>query len=194
MLWGTRNYGRAGELLQQALYAARSLDDPARVGRSLNQLGNWLMNTEQPFAALRLHEEALAIFRRLDNRAGMAETLDLLAIVHYNCGDLLAGHQCYEEAIPLWRALGDRQGLVHSLGGWSLRADFTLEYDSTPVDECIPYAEESMRLARSIEWRSGESLALICAGLVFVQAGRYNEALEYYTEALAIAREIEHPG
>lgn len=193
-LWGTRDYARVGEYLHQALAAARELGDQALVGRTLNQLGNWQMNIEQPFAARRYHEEALETFRRLADRAGTAETLDMLAIVQYNCGDLLGGRCSYEEAVPLWRELDDRRGLLHSLSGLALRADFNHEYDPLPVAECIPHGEESMRIAQAIHWQSAESMALICVGLVYTQAGDWQTALDRYVQAIAIAREIEHPG
>ncbi len=193
-LWGTRDYARVGDYLQQALTAARDLDDQALIGRTLNQLGNWQMNLEQPFAALHYHEEALGIFRRLADPAGTAETLDMLAIVQYNCGDLLGGRYSYEEAVPLWRALDDQRGLLHSLSGLALRADFNLEYDPWPVAECLPYGEESVRIAQAIHWQSAESMALICVGLAYTQAGGWHTALNRQAQALAIAREIDHPG
>ena len=44
----------------------------ALVARSLNRVGNWHVNLEEPQAGLPHHEEALAIFERLGDRRGVA--------------------------------------------------------------------------------------------------------------------------
>ncbi len=64
-----------------------SMGDAAAIGHSLNRLGNWLMNSGQPFEALDYHREALDVFERLDDRAGIAATLDLLAMTSNQCSD-----------------------------------------------------------------------------------------------------------
>ena len=81
-LWAGRDYAQAGDYYQQALALARTMDDPATVAHSLNRLGNWYLNAEQPHEALRCHQEALATFQ--DCTIGMARpTLDLLGMASY---------------------------------------------------------------------------------------------------------------
>lgn len=193
-LWTARDFAKPGDYFRQAHDLARTLADPALIARSLNSIGNWHMNQDQPFAALRDHREALAVFQTISDPAGIAQTLDLLAITSFNCGDLLSGRRYYREALPLWRQLDDRQGLLHTLSGIGLAVDFEFEFDDAPVAECLPWAEQAVQVSRDIGWRSGESLSLVTLGLVLYQGGQYGPALEALNHALALAEEIEHHG
>jgi predicted ATPase len=51
-LWTARNMAQAGAYLDQALTLARRMGDPALLAASLNRIGNWRLNMEQPIAAL----------------------------------------------------------------------------------------------------------------------------------------------
>ena len=192
LLWTTRDYDRSGEFIAAALSQARRHDVPQRIAVSLNQMGNWRMNRERPFAALRDHEEALAIFASLDDRTGLAETLDLLAITRFNCGDLIGGRVDCRQAISLWQALDDRRGLLMSQAGLALAADFELEFDDEPVADNLPAGRQAVQTARSITWRSGEVLATICVGLAEGRRGQWGAALDILQAAIDAAIDIEH--
>src|SRR5258708_18029131 len=51
-LWAGRDYGEAGEYFRRALDLARTLNDPEALGHSLNRVGNWYANIDQPYDAL----------------------------------------------------------------------------------------------------------------------------------------------
>ena len=87
------------------------MDDPATLAHSLNRLGNWHLNVEQPHEALRCHQEALATFQALSDRRGKASTLDLLGMASLLSGDLMQSAVYYQQAIVLFRELDDRQRL-----------------------------------------------------------------------------------
>jgi predicted ATPase len=120
-LWAERDYVEAETWLRQALDIAQTLNDPALHARSLNRIGNWHLNVEQPGEALRYHREALAIFHELHDSRGIAETLDLLGMVSYLESDLIQGTAYFQQAIALFDELGDRQGLTSSLATLILR-------------------------------------------------------------------------
>ena len=111
-LWTGRDYTQAGTYYQQALELARSMNDPLMLAHSLNRLGNWHLNTEQPLEARRYHQEALATFQRVNDQHGLAETFDLLGMANYLSGDrasrdglLSTSHR----ALPAtWRPSGTR--------------------------------------------------------------------------------------
>jgi tetratricopeptide (TPR) repeat protein len=108
------DYTLAGDYLHQALALARELGDAPVLAHTLNRLGNWYVNVEQPFVGRRYHEEALAIFRGRDDRRGIAETLDLLGLASNMADDLVQSATSYEEAVVLFHELDDRQGLASS--------------------------------------------------------------------------------
>ena len=51
-LWASRDYTRTGDYLEQALALARAMGDPATLAHSLNRVGNWHINLEQPAIGL----------------------------------------------------------------------------------------------------------------------------------------------
>lgn len=108
-LWAGRNYAQAGDYYQRALALAHTLDDPAVLAHSLNRLGNWYLNAEQPGESLRYHQEALATFQAFSDLSGKAATLDLLGMASLLGGDLQQSAAYYEQAIALSRKLDQRQ-------------------------------------------------------------------------------------
>jgi ATP/maltotriose-dependent transcriptional regulator MalT len=156
------------------------MGDPAAIGHSLNRLGNWLMNSGQPFEALNYHREALDVFETLDDRAGIAATLDLLAMTSNQCGDGAGTVTYYERAIPLLRELNDRQTLASSL---TMLSNYTL--DEAQVREAV-------ELAREIDWRAGEAYALAYLGSLLAYRGDYGQGLSAAQGGLELAQAIDH--
>ena len=190
-LWATRDYAPAGNYFQQALMLVRTLDDPAALGFTLNHLGNWRMNQERPYDALRDHLEALSIFQSLSDLRGTAQTLDFLGVTSFNCGDVVQSRKYYQQALPLLQQVGDRRGLMHTLSGMALSVDFDLEVDDSQMDEAVAWGKHGLQVSREIVWRSGEALTLICLGLAYRQQGDYGETLVHFEQALDAAAEIE---
>ncbi len=179
-LWTSRDYEKSGEYCQQALELARSIKDETAIGHSLNRLGNWLMNTGQPLAALDCHREALACFETLDDQRGIAATLDLLASTNFFCGQFSEAVAFYERAIQVLRQLNDHQTLISSLANLVL---LTLD---------VEQIREAVDMARDIEWRTGEAFALHNLGLVLSTRGQVGQGLEALERGLELAQAIDH--
>ncbi len=194
-LWAERDYAQAETWFRQALVLSQSLDDPALHARSLNRIGNWLLNVEQPNEALRYHQEALTIFQQLHDSRGIAETLDLLGMTSYLGGDLIGGTAYYRRAIALFRELEDKPGLTSSLATLALRGP-NYQTDSLisagSLAEAYQDAEQALRIARAIGQRSAEAYALFQSGLCLGSQGEYERAFEVTRQSLQIAEEIEH--
>lgn len=195
-LWTARDYTRAGDYLHHALELARDVDDASILAHSLNRLGNWYINREQPGDARRYHEEALTIFQTRSDRHGLAETLDFLGVASWMGGDLIAGMGYYEQAIALWRALEERRGLVSSLATFAMRSASyfctTTVWPPASGADCVRDGEEAIKLARQMGWRSAEGSALLFLGLGLGPRGEYAQALKCARAGLEIASEIEH--
>lgn len=195
LLWASQDYAQAGDYFRQALNLARRSNEPDTLARSLNRVGNWQANIEQPFAALDHHQEALAIFETLADRAGQAETLDFLGMASFMAGDLFKSCVYYERAVTLFRELDNRTGLVSSLPMLALvkRNIFSLGVPAdTDLSQCVPLAESAVELARDIEWRAGECNAFLALGLTYAFQGDYGQGLAAINQAVTIAEEIKH--
>jgi tetratricopeptide (TPR) repeat protein len=195
-LWAARNYAQTGDYYQRALALARTLDDPAALARSLNRLGNWHLNVEQPHEALHRHQEALATFQGLQDRSGLAETLDLLGMASYLSGGLIQSTAYYQQAVSLFRELDKREGLIsslvtlmHSCGNYQTE---TLVPAATSWADAHQMDELALKVAREIGQRSGEAYALRALGQCLGPRGEYAQALELAQDGLRIAEEIGH--
>jgi DNA-binding CsgD family transcriptional regulator/tetratricopeptide (TPR) repeat protein len=197
LLWASRDYGQAGEAYRQALDLARAMGDPATLGHSLNRIGNWHVNVEQPLVGRRYHEEALTIFEALADRRGMAETLDLLGMAMCCSGELRRSMAVYDRAAGLLRELEDRHAnLVMSLALLASRAgDYhfdPLSLDRGDFSRATAAGQAARAMAREMEWRAGEAFACCQLAQCLGARGQYSQALAMAQAAHHIAAEIEH--
>ncbi len=196
LLWAGRDYAQAGSYYQQALALARTMDDPAALAHSLNRLGNWYLNAEQPQEALRCHQEALATFDALSDLHGKAATLDLLGVASLLSGDLVQSAVYNQQAIVLLRELDERQRLISSLMTLMLCGGHYQNDTAVPAAlgfaELLQHGELALKIAGEIGSRSDEAYTLINMAMYLGPRGEYARALEVAQRGLAIAEEIEH--
>ena len=195
-LWTSRDYGQSRDYIDHALELAKELGDPALLAGSLNWVGNWHTNAENPAAAMGYHQEALAIFEQSGDRENLAMTLDLLGITSNLRGDLAAGVGYYDRAIPIFRAIKDRAGLADSLTGRGI-AGSSLYVAPTVVSPSMPVAarndlEEALQISREISSPSAEAWALWALSLWSTGQGQFGRALDTATSALRVASAIGH--
>jgi hypothetical protein len=62
-LWASRDYQRTGEFNQRARASSRQLGASVPVARSMNAMGNWYLNQDEPSEAVRYHLEALSRYQ-----------------------------------------------------------------------------------------------------------------------------------
>jgi len=195
-LWAQRDYTQAGTCFQQALALARSMDDPLTLAHSLNRLGNWHLNVEQPLEALRSHQEALAVFQQAQDQHGIAETYDLLGMTSCLGGNLLQGSAYCQQASALFQQFDDRQALASSLttlmvsaGGYETE---TMVSGTISYGDAVHFGEQALKIAREIGQRSAEIYALLALGQYLGPRGEYARALEVVQAGLALAEQFEH--
>jgi DNA-binding CsgD family transcriptional regulator/Flp pilus assembly protein TadD len=195
-LWAGRDYAQAGHWFRRSLDRAQVLADPKLHARSLNRIGNWLVNTGRAADGLHAHQEALAMFEALQDSQGMAETIDLLGMANGIYGDIVNAVEQYERAIALLRALSDHQGLISSLTtraayacpGW---AETTYSVCEQP-EHCSRDITEALNLARQVESLVSQAYVEWIAGGVFASFGELGRGLAHAQESLRIAAEIKH--
>jgi tetratricopeptide (TPR) repeat protein len=172
------------------------MGDPEVLAESLNWMGNWYLNQEDPLAAVEHHEKALEIFEQAGDRRGLATTLDLLGIASLLGGDITACVGYYDRAIPLFRELHDQSRLGSSLTGRG-HAGCTTYTLLTLVASAIPISprrdfEEAARITREIGSPAGEAWVHWSVGQLETVQGRYGQALEVIQRGLDIANQIRH--
>jgi tetratricopeptide (TPR) repeat protein len=179
-----------------ALDLARRMDDPAVLAASLNWMGNWHLNREDPGAGIGYHAEALEIFEELGEQRGLAATLDLLGIASLLGGNIGASVAYYDRAIALFRELGDRASLASSLtgrghAGGTTSVSLTILPPATPTTSRRDF-EEAQRITREIGSPAGEAWVLWSVALLHLARGQYGQALEASRKCLEISTRIGH--
>jgi DNA-binding CsgD family transcriptional regulator len=195
-LWSERNYAQAGAWLLRARDLAERLGDQTLQARSLNRIGNWLVNTGRIEEGLQAHHDALGLFEEQHDTQGMAETLDLLGTAHGMRGERIQAVASLGRAISLFRDLGDTHHLISSL---TMRAIQSMPGSSEtafaslrPLDACAQDASEALQIARQVESLAGHAFAENALGHTFLAFGEFGSALMHAREAQRIATEIEH--
>ncbi len=195
-LWTGSDYTQAGSWFREALTLASALADPVLQARSLNRLGNWLVNTGQPEEGLQAHREALALFETIEDTQGMAETLDLLGQAHGLHNDLITSVNEFGRAIDLFRALNNTQSLVSSLTSRAVYAGPNLAETTLSAlltrDECLRDTAEAIQLARRIDSPADQAFAEFVSGMLLTSFGEFGSALIHGQGALRLATEIQH--
>ena len=195
-LWSGRDYVQAGYWFRRSLDQAQVLADPKLHARSLNRIGNWLINTGRAADSLQTHQEALAIFEVLQDSQGMAETFDLLGMANGLYGDTVNAAELYERAIVLFRSLSDHQGLISSLAtrtslacaGWTETTYSVCER----LEDCSRNIMEALHLARQIESLTAQAYVGWDGGRSLASFGEIGRGLTLAQESLRIATEIQH--
>jgi adenylate cyclase len=194
-LWASRDYGRARGYFEPALELARRTDDPAVLADSLNWMGNWHANAEEPLTAVKYHQQALEIVEVLGDRHDLANTLDLLGLAYLLGGDLTASVPHYDRCIALSREVGDLPRLVTGLIARAVNVSMLVMLASIPATtppDARGDLEEVLRIAREIDSAADEAWAHWALGLLHTVRGRFGPALEAMHSGLRIASEIEH--
>ncbi len=196
MLWAARDYERAGSYRHSALEVARAVGDPTLIAQSLNRVGNWYINREDPHSGIPYHDEALAMFENARDRRGVAETVDLLAMANHLAGAQGTAVPLYERAVALFTGIDDRRGLANALSvlvacGPSHHASAGPVCTSVHTPDLLT-SERAIRLATDIGWRAGEAFSRYLLADCLAWRGDFERALRRARESLAIAVEIEH--
>jgi tetratricopeptide (TPR) repeat protein len=183
-LWTGLDYTEAGEYLDRALALARTTKDPLILARTLNRVGNWQMNLEEPLKGLEHHREALSLFQASSDQRGLAETLDFLGVASLMSGDLLASADYYAQAIALAHRLGLRSSEAFSLIFGGLCLGYRGEYG-----RALSSAERGLRIAEEIEHGPWMATGYLLLGIISLELLDFQNAQRQLERALRLAIE-----
>ncbi len=196
VLWAERDYDRGGEALHESLALARQELSDIEVARSLNAVGNWHLNHEEPHPAIGYHQQALAIFTNHHDQHGVAASLDLLALAQYVAGDVRQAARQFEHAVELLEALDDQQLLSSALANWAMAGGY-FESDAVAIAEgtlqyWLAISARARSMAQEIGWAAGQAYAEIQAGAMIASRGEMDQAMVLVDEGMHLAERIGH--
>lgn len=193
--WLARDYARAGEYFEKALELARTGSDTTRLAHSLNRAGNWHLNNGEPHRALALHTEALGMFRAVNDVHGVAETEDFLGMTHLLGANYAEAMRHSQIALAQFQAVGDPLATANTR--IAIQLQDALIQGNTQVATPGPGTLESrlteiLTETRQLGWRAAEAFGLLVLGEGFASHGEYGRGLELETQAIELARAIQH--
>lgn len=194
-MWAARDYEWTGHYYRQALEVARRSGDVSKTATSLNLLGNWHINADDPAEGVRLHEEALAMFEQVGSSEGAAASHDLLGMAGFISGDFESAASHYELAVGAFRELRDRVGLAGALAAIGFRAPNYEVLTAPPTarpEEGKASLRESIELCEALGWPAGEAFGRFGLAQVLGAEGELGEGMAQAQTALEIARRIGH--
>lgn len=195
-LWASRDYEQAGRWLERALEAARLTGEQRCVARSLNRLGNWLVNVGRTAEGLELHRQALPLLEAGADPAGVAETVDLLGMALALHGDVVAAVEQFGRAVEAFRAAGNVPGLASILASYATFGAPLLAETSAAalrtLEQTRRDAGEALRQARQSASPAAEAYAHFALAQALNGFGALGDALAHGLAARRIADEIEH--
>ena len=194
-LWSSRSYGQAREFFERALAVARQLPDPRILGNSLNWLGNWHANNEEPAVALALHQDAMQIYTSTREQLSIAKTYDLLGITYLLAGDFRESVAHYNHSVEIFHSLGDLPNLATSLMGRAVTATAPAFLTLVPTSQWgNPGAdfEKAIEIAQKIGSFPDEAWSAWPRALLMALQGDLGQALKIGRHGLQIAEDIEH--
>ena len=166
------------------------------MARSLNRLGNWLVNIGRTGEGLELHRQALPLVEAEKDPAGVAETVDLLGVALGIHGDVVAAVEQLGRAVKDFGVLGDVRGLASSLSSFAtFGAPLSAETSAAALrtlEETRRDGREALRLARQSASPPAEAFAHVALAQALNGFGALGDALEHGLAARHIADEIEH--
>lgn len=193
--WASRDYARTGEYYEKALELARASGDDARLAHTLNRVGNWHVNNDEPQRAVSYHTEALRMFEAQENARGIAETRDLLSMANWLGADYFSAEEHANAARAQFEALGDSLAVVNIQAIGDLKYGL-LQGDTivtAPRPQNVQHGDTAiLERLQQLGWRAGEAFSLMVLGEGFAAAGEYARGLELERAAMAMAREIKH--
>jgi len=181
ILHDRRDYGRAEELLEEAIRLSAAADDPIGTAEARIYLGYLHWGQGRIERANALLEEAIAVLNAA-GAAGLAAYASIvLGLGARQVGDLDRAVAMLREALRLSREAGFRSGMAASLG--SLGSTTFMRGD---LDGAEAYSRESLALRFELGDRIGAAEQLIDLAIYAAERGNHARAVRLYAAADAL--------
>jgi tetratricopeptide (TPR) repeat protein len=160
---------RKGEVLREALAAAREVRDSKARSESLTALTPHL-------------REAVRV---TGDQAGKAAAWGNLGLAYIDQGHARRAIKCYQRQLKIMRDIGDRRGEAIALGNLG-----NAYADLGDASRAIGYYEQMLAIFREMGDRQAEGEVQGNLGLAYAALGEFPRAIEHYEQAISAARRL----
>ena len=170
------------ERLEKALPAMP--DDTAKVN-TLLQLGKHYCSRKNDKALMFL-QEAYTISTSLDYQEGIGKSLMWQGRVYYYKSNYSLADKYYDKAKPYLETAGNRDALSF----WYMAKAFNLQLTGDYV-HAIEMAKQAIKLSKQTGNKKRVATCNLTIGTILLDRGDVDNAMNYFKESLALAREID---
>jgi tetratricopeptide (TPR) repeat protein len=179
------DYETALKNFEQALIIVQANSSKAGEGTTLNNIGSVLHAQGKHHEALQKFEHALNLTRQIGDQIGEGATLNNMGAVHEAQRNDQAALVTYNQALAIRRKIGDQEGEAQSL------TNLSKTYRKQGENEtALKYLELAGAIQEQIGARTGLCITFLNQGHVHMQNGNTNEAVDAWSNAYLLAREM----
>ena len=173
------NNQKAIQYKKESLEIYKEVGDKGKLSWSYLTVG-WEYNQDEDYEnAIQNFEKALELAEELDDK-------NRISAIHYNLAysytikeDYARALEAYDISAKISEELGDK-----NMVGYIMKDMGSLYYKKMDLDNAFNYFSKSNKILLEVGNKHGISRSLIQMGDVYSLIGKYNEALEYYSNAL----------
>ena len=178
---------RAIEAYDTAAALYDQVDNRSGSADVLEDLGDLFIEEGDFRRAIETHSRALEIRQDLGLQYESATSMSDIANAHFKDGAYGESQQWYQRAADLRRSIGDQSGLIDALANLGNLAYF----HDRDYDRSQQLLRESISLAADLDNAYLQGYGYSRLGSVARDTGRYQEALEYETQALSYFSDVD---
>lgn len=170
---------------QKGLFEATKNQDSVQLAYSLNNLGDYYLQSSLYSTALEKFFESNKMFLKLGDKTGLAYSFNDIGQVYYNQQNYDKALYYFNKAIIIRKELNDDRGIGKSLTGiasvYEAKNDFS---------RALEVYKESERYSRITKYQKGLIYAYLGYSNIYFKMNKYKEALEFNKEAIKLSAQI----
>jgi CHAT domain-containing protein/tetratricopeptide (TPR) repeat protein len=170
---------------EQAVILYRQAGNKRSEALCLAYIGKIYSSLGEKQKALEFFNQALSLYRAVGSRVGSAVNLNNIGAVYDDLGEHQKALEFYNQALPLYRAMGDRSGEAETL---NYIGNVYSSLGEKEKQKALEFYNQALLLYRVEGDKRREARPLINIGNVYSSLGEHQKALEFFNQALPLAR------
>lgn len=184
-----RDFTKALDYLQQSLVIAQKISDRPKEADSLKSLGTAQAALGNTAKAVEYFQQSLMVARAIPDRYKEAQVLESLSDAYKVLGDTAKAEEYQRQRAAIAQGQPNQTGNEQERMVRALKEGQQLSQQETKesLARAIAKYEEALSLARTLQERTYETIALVSIGSAYQTLGEKQKALGYYNQALPLS-------
>ncbi len=171
---------------QQALFEATKFKDTLQLAYSINNLGDYYLQSSLYSLALEKFFKSNSLFKQLNDKTGLAYSYNDIGQVYFYQKDFDKALENYEKSLKIRKELNDYRGISKSLTGIAAVLEEQKNYT-----KALQTYEESEKYARISKYYKGIVYSYLGYSKIYYFTNQYDKALKYNQLALELSINID---